>query len=237
MEEQKKTYAYPGDELALFAGAVRYKRYMAECIKPYIFGNVLEVGGGIGANIPFLLHDAVERWDCLEPDLSLLEKVPSCVGGKAVNKINSTIANVDSAYNVVLYVDVLEHIANDREEMRCAAAHLLANGKRRSKIIIVSPAHQHLYSPFDKKIGHVRRYSKASLSALMPQGFTKKIFFIDSSGYFLSLGNRLLLKQSIPTKKQIDFWDTVIVSLSKISDRLLLNKFGKTIIAIFEKKM
>ena len=59
---------YPGGELELFEKALRWKRYWRECITPYIHGDVLEVGAGIGANTKTLADLEYRRWMCLEPD-------------------------------------------------------------------------------------------------------------------------------------------------------------------------
>lgn len=231
-------YVYPGDELHLFAAATTYKHYSASCLKPFICGDVLEVGCGIGANIPFLLNESVRSWDSLEPDANLLSQVPDAVHEFPIKKINGTTTDrIESKYNTVLYIDVLEHIADDAEEIQRAVALLDMNCAYRGRIIVVSPAHEYLFSNFDKKVGHFRRYTTASLAALAPNGFSKKIFYIDSVGYFLSLANRFLLHQSIPTRRQIAFWDTVIIPLSKVVDRILHNTFGKTIVAVFEKEL
>ena len=52
-------YHYPGKELALFEEARQWKRYLAEKIKPYISGTVLEVGAGISETTPYLLNSKV----------------------------------------------------------------------------------------------------------------------------------------------------------------------------------
>jgi hypothetical protein len=48
------TYSYQGSELDLFRHAVNWKRYYASRLQPYIKGDVLEVGAGIGATSRFL---------------------------------------------------------------------------------------------------------------------------------------------------------------------------------------
>jgi len=231
-------YTYIGNELALFATAVNYKRYLASYLKPFIVGDVLEIGSGIGANIPFLMNEAVRSWSSLEPDTTLLSQVPCSINGLKIIKINGTTANIeDNKYNTILYIDVLEHIADDTKEIWRAVTLLDVNCEYRGRIVIAAPAHEYLFSAFDKNIGHVRRYTAPSIAALVPDGFTvRKIFYLDSVGYFLSFANRFLLKQNNPTRRQIAFWDTIIIPLSKIFDRILLNKFGKTVVAIFEAK-
>ena len=44
-----ESFTYPGDELVLFQHATNWKKYFSRQIKPYIKGDVLEVGAGIGA--------------------------------------------------------------------------------------------------------------------------------------------------------------------------------------------
>ena len=54
-------------------------------------------------------------------------------------------------------------------------------------------------------------------------------------GLAASLANRALLAQSMPTKGQLRFWDTVLVPASRIIDRLVLHSIGKSIIAVWRK--
>ena len=51
-------------------------------------------------------------------------------------------------------MNVLEHIEDDKEELNIAVSKLNQGGH----LIILVPAHNELYSKFDKEIGHFRRY-------------------------------------------------------------------------------
>ena len=119
-------------------------------------------------------------------------------------------ADLDPAesFDSILYIDVLEHIKDDRTELEMASRHLEPNGH----LIVLAPAHQSLFTPFDSAIGHFRRYSLPGLAALSPLG-TRMILsrYLDCIGLFASLGNRLLLHSSSPTLKQIKFWDSLLV--------------------------
>src|SRR5690349_21730319 len=72
-------YHYPGEELQLFAEAGNWKRYLSRHISPFIKGNVLEVGAGLGETTPYLINDQVNAWTCLEPDeqqgIAIREKI------------------------------------------------------------------------------------------------------------------------------------------------------------------
>ena len=120
-----------------------------------------------------------------------------------------------SGFDAVLYIDVLEHIENDTCELT-HAARLLKDG---GHLIVVSPAHQWLFSPFDKAIGHYRRYSRRALQELTPQGLTlRRLRYLDTVGLLASAGNRFLLKSHLPTIRQISVWDNLMVPLSRFLD-------------------
>jgi len=62
------SFQYVGNELELFAAARHWKAYLAAQLAPFIAGRVLEVGAGIGGNIPFLRNPSVTAG----PRLSLI---------------------------------------------------------------------------------------------------------------------------------------------------------------------
>jgi 2-polyprenyl-3-methyl-5-hydroxy-6-metoxy-1,4-benzoquinol methylase len=224
---------YIGNELELFSNAVNWKKYFSNKISPYIYGDVLEVGMGIGANTALLLNDKVTSWLGVEPDGTLLKVAQGKLIDKRCSFQQGTIDEKiiqTKKFDTILYIDVLEHIEKDDQELLKAFALLNKNGK----LIVLSPAHQSLFSAFDKKIGHFRRYNKEMIIKISPPNLVlKKVFYLDSLGLFLSLGNKLLLKAEDPTIGQIKFWDSMIVPMSKISDWMSFFSFGKSIVAVW----
>lgn len=232
------TGAYVGSELDLFAKAVRWKKYFLSTFAQYLKGDVLEVGAGLGGTTEILCDGSQNSWLCLEPDKEMTESIkekiragelPACCKARAGyrNELSSS-----DKFDAILYIDVLEHIEDDKKEAREAVEHLKPGGH----LIVLSPAHQFLYSPFDKAIGHYRRYSLEELKAAVPDGLQQvSLRYLDSVGLFASLGNRMLLQQSMPTEKQILFWDSVLVPVSKIVDPILGYQFGKTVVGIWKK--
>ncbi|MBF0175418.1 MAG: methyltransferase type 12 [Magnetococcales bacterium] len=133
-------------------------------------------------------------------------------------------------FDCVLYIDVLEHIQCDQVELRRAASHLTRPGGR---LVILSPAHNFLFTPFDTAIGHYRRYNRRSLTAILPQGMViEKLRYLDSVGFFASVANRLLFRQSMPTSEQIRIWDRAMVPLSTWIDPALRYHLGKSILLV-----
>jgi 2-polyprenyl-3-methyl-5-hydroxy-6-metoxy-1,4-benzoquinol methylase len=231
-----KSADYIGDELTLFANATNWKHYWSNKLEPLLADSVLEVGAGIGTNLS-LLRRRDQTWTALEPDAKqaqiISESIPEQDRDK-VTVLSGTLADINDGemFDSIIYIDVLEHIENDKSEVESAMSHLNTGGR----LIILSPAHQRLFSPFDKTVGHFRRYNKATISALTAKSASiEKLFYLDSIGCFASLANATLLEASMPTEKQIWIWDKLMVPISKIIDKLCAHKIGKTIVMVWQK--
>lgn len=227
-------FRYVGSELELFEKAFHWKAYWRDQLLPYLHGAVLEVGAGIGANTPWLAG-APARWVCLEPDAALCQQLRRNVAGLPnVEVVSGTLADLGSApsFDAILYLDVLEHIEEDRAELRNAAGRLRPGGS----LIVLGPAHPWLFSPFDGAIGHHRRYTRASLRAIAPPDLAIALLrYLDAAGMLASLGNRLLLRRSMPSQAQILFWDQWLVPISRRVDGLLAHRVGRSILGIWRR--
>ena len=233
-------HAYAGGELELFAGATRWKAYLASQIAPFARGRVLEVGAGIGGTTSFAARlAAFERWVCLEPDPALKARMEARIASGEIPKgcepRLGTLRSIPEGerFDSLLYIDVLEHIEDDQGELREAAAHLAPGGT----LVVLVPAWQWLYSPFDRAIGHFRRYSPKALRAVAPSGLKLiRMRSLDSVGLLASLGNRLLLRQELPGRGQIAAWDRALVPLSRILDPLLAYSLGRSVLGVWKKE-
>jgi SAM-dependent methyltransferase len=229
---------YMGGELKLFARAGRWKQYWSSQLRPFIQGAVLEVGAGIGANTLRLRSGSERRWVCLEPDPSLAAALREQLADTPLNPtaevVTGTLDALEPAerFDSILYIDVLEHIEDDRGELERAAQHLAPGGQ----LIILAPAHAWLFSPFDQAIGHFRRYTARDLSGLTPPGVRLvSAFYLDSVGLLASAANRLLLRQSLPSTRQIQVWDSLMVPCSRWIDPFTGYRAGKSVVAIWKR--
>lgn len=230
-------YNYPGVELELFNSATNWKRYWSNHIKRFIGLNVLDVGAGIGSNLDLLWH-VPASWTCLEPDpflcQRLLEKTNLLNASTFITVLNATISDLSPApdFDTIIYIDVLEHIENDVIELRNVSKYLGYGGH----LIVLAPAYQFLYSPFDKAIGHFRRYTKRSLLRATPKGFKlKSCSYLDSVGFFASLANKIVLRSNTPSFNQISSWDSFLVPASRAVDKLVGYSFGRSVCVVWEK--
>ena len=234
------TFHYVGSELDLFAAAKNWKSYWSSRIRPYVTGDVLEVGAGIGSNTSVMSRGNSGRWVCMEPDAGLLatlkENVSRMGGGRSYESICGTLASIDpeARFNTIVYIDVLEHIENDAAELALAAEHVRPG----DCVIVLSPAHQWLFTPFDAAIGHFRRYNRASLRKASPPGLKlERIFYLDACGIAASSMNQLFLRQSMPTAEQIGLWDKWIIPASRVIDAIVRYSMGKSIVGVWRKPL
>jgi len=58
--------------------------------------------------------------------------------------------------------------------------------------------------------------------------------YLDSAGLLASLGNRLLLRQAMPSAAQLRIWDSCLVPVSRGLDRLLGYRLGKSILGVWQ---
>jgi SAM-dependent methyltransferase len=227
-----------GGELELFAHAINWKRYFGSRIAEFIRGDVLEVGAGIGETTRRLADGRQRSWTCLEPDPALAGDLRRRLASEPVKPEPvvqvGTTADLAAAgqFDALLYIDVLEHIEDDADELRRAAGLL----RRGGVVLILSPAFEILFSPFDRSVGHYRRYTKRSLAALASERLrVRRMFYLDSAGLLLSLANRVLLRQSLPTAGQIATWDRFVVPFSRLVDPLVGHRFGRSVVGVFER--
>ena len=66
------------------------------------------------------------------------------------------------AYDMILLMDVIEHIDDDVGFLTAALKHLKSDGV----VVINVPAHMSFYSKYDEVAGHKRRYNTAGVEAL-----------------------------------------------------------------------
>lgn len=231
-------YQYVGSELTLFKHVHNWKKYFASQLAPFVRGDVLEVGAGNGGTTPAVFTPSCASWMCLEPDCTLARELTEAVSnlrdreGRAPRIRVGFVADLESdeTYDSILYIDTLEHVEHDAQELATAARHLRPGGT----IAVMSPAHQWLYTPFDRAIGHYRRYSLASLQRVGPRELqVVRARYLDAVGVFASLANRVLMRSAMPTAKQLALWDNVLVPVSRLLDPLLAYRFGKSVVCVW----
>ena len=237
---ENSTFSYIGQELSLFAQAHNWHHYYRRTVRPYVGRKVLEVGCGHGTITSRFCTSSedFDDWLCIDPDpehAAIVERkiraseLPTCCRAFA-----GTLASLPDQghFDTLIYTDVLEHIVEDRAEMQRAAERLKPGGY----LIVLCPAFNMLFSKRDTLVGHVRRYTKKTLRATLPTSLREvQCRYLDSLGAATSLANRLWLNQGEASAKQIQFWDGVLVPLSRILDPLIAYSFGRSVLLVAQR--
>jgi SAM-dependent methyltransferase len=225
---------YEGWELPYFNKARHFRNYQFFLIKKYIYGIVAEIGAGHGIILNYYYKLASKVY-LFENSANLFEILKNKFKKKNIKILNKPLnKNSKNEYNTIIYLDVLEHINNDLDEISKAYKCLKKNGN----LIISVPAFQHLFSKFDLDIGHIKRYNKKDFKIIAKKikGEIILMKYFDSIGYFLSLISKLFFFMNYRKnfKSKIMVWDKMII-ISRLLDLLTKNSFGKSLLIIIKK--
>lgn len=90
------------------------------------------------------------------------------------------VTDVSGNFDVVLALDVVEHVEDDGAFVERLVGWLRPNGR----LVVTVPAHQSLFGPHDVALGHFRRYSRSGLVDLLDR---HTLDVTDSGHLFASL--------------------------------------------------
>jgi len=224
---------YIGNELEIFDKATLWRKYLHFKTKKYFKDKFLEIGAGIGSFTTNYESDFKEILvsDLDEKNNEILKK--KFQDFKNINITNKKISDIEGRFNTIIYLNVLEHIKDDKNEIIEAEKKLENNGY----LVILVPAHQKLYSSFDRAIGHCKRYD---ISFFKDNNFKnlkiEKLIFLDFFGYFLYFLNNFFFKKNVyPSKFKIMIWDKIFTPLTIVADLCINYSAGKNILCVYRK--
>lgn len=147
--------------------------------------SLLDVGCGRGLYLKYFSN----VYDCagLEPETSLLKKARMTNPKVWQAGLPLTAGMVSEKFDIVLLLDVLEHIDDDVAALKSLKQVL----SERGKIIINVPAHAWLWSTIDVVSGHKRRYTMSSIMKVVEEAG----FCLKQIRYWGSLGLPLVFLQ------------------------------------------
>lgn len=237
-----ETVVYIGKDLEAMSFAVNYHRWILEEFRPFLGTRIVEVGAGTGLFSQLLLEHELQSLSLIEPS-KMFEYLTSNVAEVKTKTLIKTYQTIftDVAETIkenqkpdsIIYVNVLEHIEDDENELAAMRDTLTPNGK----IFIFVPALPWLYGNFDKSVGHFRRYTKNELETkCKAAGFSLlKSFYFDFAGVAPWWIKYRLLKSDSLDSGAIKLYDKLIVPITKTFESIITPPLGKNLLLIGKK--
>jgi SAM-dependent methyltransferase len=235
-----KKVVYVGKDLEAMSFAVNYHKWILEEFRPFLGKKLVEVGAGTGSFSEMLIGEEPEHLALVEPSemfIFLEQNISQFETSASVNYHNAvfteTAHKLHATPDTIIYVNVLEHIEDDRGELEKVYETLEPGGH----CLIFVPAFMSLYGAFDAKVGHFRRYTKNELEMKAKStGFkVVKSKYFDFIGIFPWYIKYKLLKSDSLESGAVTAYDKFAVPLTKQFERLLRFPAGKNILAVLQK--
>jgi len=236
MMGNSKKPIYFGKDLEAMSFAKNYHQWIFTEIKQYLGRRVAEVGAGTGS-FSELLRENVKQLIVFEPSQNmypfLKARFASTTIVKAINnKFSREYSKFERYFDSIIYINVLEHIENDKQEL----SYVYKTLNRGGYAILFVPALSFLYSDLDKTLCHFRRYNKINAIKLAQQaGFKiKKAKYFDLSGIIPWYVAFVLLKRQF-TGRKISLYDTLVVPLMRKIEKIIVPPIGKNLLLVLQK--
>ncbi len=217
--------SYDKDTLESMSQAVWYNQWITGQFKKFLYGDILEIGCGVGNFTNQLL--AFGKVSAIDINKDYLKRTKKLIGsgGKVgfgdIEK-GSYFFKKNKKFDTIVFLNVLEHIQDDE----AALNNLFNLLKKGGKLILIVPSQKFLYGEIDRSIGHFRRYEKTELiKKLRSIGFetikSKKLNFLGAIGWFIA--GKILREKKIK-KGNIKIFNLIapfILSLENLLEPIL----------------
>lgn len=213
-------------------GADNYAGWIFELIEPHLGAEALEVGAGHGTFTEMLAGTArrVVASDLSERCVSRLRERFS--GSESVEVLHGSIdaAAAHGPFDSVILINVLEHIEDDDGALR-EIGRLLRPGGR---LVLWVPAFSLLYSDFDRRIGHYRRYRRPGLrTQLRDAGYqVREVRYVNAVGAVAWLVLARFLRRTPTHGTPVKVFDRSVVPVLKRLERRWHPPFGQSVLAV-----
>lgn len=197
------------------AAADNYNDWVFALFAPLIRGSVLEVGCGVGTFSHRIMRSGLSKsLFAIDSSAPAIRHCRAHFDASNADFECLDIGAVHGLYDLIVCMNVLEHVADDHKFLQELLQLLRPGGS----LFLLVPAHRRLYSDFDRAAGHFRRYGKNSILALLADAPTRERLLV-TQRYFNAIGAlgyfgvyRVLgRKGSDQASRQIGFFDRLVV--------------------------
>jgi SAM-dependent methyltransferase len=213
--------------------ARNYRKYEYDMVAPHVGRSMLEIGSGLG----HFSEQFAGRLDYLavsDNDPYCVEQLTKKYEGRDDVDVRELAlpaeVKISRKVDTVVMMNVLEHITDDVQALKDLAAVVEPGGK----IVIWVPGYQQLYGDFDRKVGHVQRYTPKTLStsvrgAGLDIESIKPINFLGGIAWWVAVRRG---GAGYPDPRLVKIYDRTVVPLTRMIERLVRPPFGQTVLCV-----
>lgn len=211
----------------------RYRAYQFELISRHCGTSVLEVGAGLGE---FASQFAgLRRHVVTDVDPAAVAHLAGRFADRPEVEarrldLEGQLPDAGPPVATVVAINVLEHIEQDSETLR-SLAQLVEPGGR---IVLWVPGYMQLYGDFDRRVGHVRRYTPDTLrSAIVGAGLipedVRPVNFLGGIAWWLAVRRGGV---GAPRPALLRIYDVVVVPITRTMERWITPPFGQSVLGV-----
>ncbi|ADG87260.1 Methyltransferase type 12 [Thermobispora bispora DSM 43833] len=213
--------------------AKNYRRYEFDMVAPHVGRSMLEIGSGLGHFAEQFLP-RVDRLVVSDFDPYCVERLRERFAGHGnVSVLQFALpaeVPLDEPVESVVMMNVLEHIAEDVDALRSVAKVTVPGGR----IVIWVPGYMQLYGDFDRKVGHVTRYTPTTLrrtvtAAGLDIEVLKPINFLGGIAWWAAVKRGGV---GYPDPRLVKIYDRTVVPLTRFIERFIRPPFGQTVFCV-----
>jgi SAM-dependent methyltransferase len=223
--DPEKASVVGGRTLEVFAQTPRLNAWLYSRLANGVSGDVLEIGSGIG-NLSRLIVANADRVVLSDMEPHYLHALRRDFAGN--DRVDVVAYDLDRdppagiaqrRFDAIVAVNVIEHIQDDHALVGRLSALLKPGGR----LLVYVPACPMAFGTLDRALGHFRRYTPASLAALLRASGLEPQWprYMNVLGLVGWLLNGRLLRRERLSPTQVAVFEK-IVWLAKLIDRLRL---------------
>jgi SAM-dependent methyltransferase len=197
---------------------------------------VLELGAGMGVFSDKLAAAGLERLVLADAEDFFLARLRHAYAGRSdVEVVKAELPGpleIGRPVESAVAMNVLEHIEDDVAAL-CDLATVVAPG---GTVVLWVPAYMQLYGDFDRKLGHVRRYTPTTMRAAAEEAglavrLVRPVNLLGGVAWWAAVRRGGIDR---PTPRLAALYDAVVVPASRALERLVRPPFGQSVLCVAE---
>jgi SAM-dependent methyltransferase len=209
-----------------------YVRWVAELCSPHLGSTVLDVGAGFGAITSHIVEGR---------EVTVLDSSPTCIAALKsrfkdtpnVRVVEGDVTSLEcQAFDSILMTNVLEHICDDAQMLAALTSFLRPDGT----IVVYVPAINGLFTNWDRKVGHYRRYSKRRMAGVAAEAglSVATLEYVNLMAIPAWLISGRLVDKERRTVRSLSTWDKFAVPVSRALESRVRPPIGLNLLCVLK---